>query len=120
LLKVLLDTRDQNPINHPTNPTENEKTYIRNDKKAVESVTGSDTKGDTYSQEVYNVYKVLKQDSGIWCQYCDILGYDRIPYSDMDSLERHTIQKHPGGWTAYPGPADLERFKQVLDERGQS
>jgi hypothetical protein len=52
------------------------------------------------------------------CRHCDCLGYDII-FCNSDLLERYTIDRHPG-WTTYPGPADLEKYKRERMERGQS
>jgi hypothetical protein len=58
-----------------------------------------------------------EDNSSTHCPYCSINGYDP-GFNNTDLLERHVVQRHPG-WTAYPGPADLEKYKREWMERGQ-
>lgn len=51
------------------------------------------------------------------CPYCHIQGYS-MGFCNTDLLERHVIQRH-AGWTAYPGPPDLEKYKHQLNEKGR-
>ena len=44
------------------------------------------------------------------CQWCNINYNSRICFDASDLLERHVVKYHPG-WTAYPGEADIEKFK---------
>lgn len=39
-----------------------------------------------------------------------------MTFSNTDSLERHVVQGHQG-WTAYPGPPDLEKYKHEPSEK---
>jgi hypothetical protein len=46
------------------------------------------------------------------CAYCSISKVESITSFDTsDLLERHVIKKH-SGWTAYPGSADIQKFKR--------
>ncbi|MGC1132328.1 MAG: hypothetical protein WA941_05870 [Nitrososphaeraceae archaeon] len=49
--------------------------------------------------------------------YCSIKGYDTT-FSNADLLKRHVVQRH-AGWTAYPGPPDLEKYRRELMEKGR-
>jgi hypothetical protein len=51
------------------------------------------------------------------CPYCSIIGY-AMTFSNTDLLERHVVQRH-AGWTAYPGPSDLEKFSRELKKKGR-
>jgi hypothetical protein len=51
------------------------------------------------------------------CAYCSISKIESITsFNTSDLLERHVIRKHPG-WTAYPGPADIQKFERELERR---
>jgi hypothetical protein len=44
------------------------------------------------------------------CQWCNISHNSTICFDTDDLLERHIVKCHPG-WTAYPGEADIEKYK---------
>jgi hypothetical protein len=53
------------------------------------------------------------------CSYCRISSHESIAsFGTSDLLERHVIKKH-SGWTAYPGPADIEKFAWEQKEKQQ-
>jgi hypothetical protein len=52
------------------------------------------------------------------CQWCRIIHNRIVIYQTSDFLEKHTVNKH-AGWTAYPGPADIEKFEQKQKEKLQ-
>lgn len=42
----------------------------------------------------------------------------RVCYLTLDFLEKHTVDRHPG-LTAYPGPADIQKFEREQREKQQ-
>lgn len=52
------------------------------------------------------------------CEYCRIIdGNGNIyPFDSSDLYLRHVVKRHKG-WTARPGPADIEKFKRELNEK---
>jgi hypothetical protein len=53
------------------------------------------------------------------CAYCSISKVESITsFNTSDLLERHVIKKH-SGWTAYPGPADVQKFEREQKEKQQ-
>ncbi|MPZ07467.1 MAG: hypothetical protein GEU26_13810 [Nitrososphaeraceae archaeon] len=54
------------------------------------------------------------------CVYCSIIGgSNKInPFDSEDSYVRHVVKKHKG-WPAFHGPADIEKFRQTLNEKGR-
>jgi DNA replicative helicase MCM subunit Mcm2 (Cdc46/Mcm family) len=95
--------------------TENYNYKIENDKvgrqelfenKKQESMSDRSDRSDFNSISIQNS-----------CPYCNIIGYD-MTFGNIDLLERHVVQRHRG-WTTYPGPADLEKYKRELTEKGR-
>jgi hypothetical protein len=52
------------------------------------------------------------------CQWCRIIHNRIASYQTSDFLEKHTVNKH-AGWTAYPGPADIQKFEREQMEKQQ-
>jgi hypothetical protein len=61
------------------------------------------------------------------CEYCRIISsiskssnYNISPssFDTLDLYERHIVKNH-AGHTAYPGPADIQRFEREFGEREQ-
>jgi hypothetical protein len=88
------------------------------------SSTGTNRKGTIYSKidpKIVPSSQIVECQARAFsshrCPYCSINGYD-IEFDSTDLLERHVIQRH-AGWTAYPGPPDLEKYKQELNQKGK-
>jgi len=52
------------------------------------------------------------------CQWCRIIHNRIVCYQTSDFLENHTVNKH-AGLTAYPGPADIQKFEQEQKKKQQ-
>ena len=53
------------------------------------------------------------------CAYCSIMkGGSATSFITSDLLERHVVKKH-AGWTAYPGPIDIQKFELREKEKDQ-
>jgi hypothetical protein len=59
-------------------------------------------------------------DAYFW-PYCSIGNgnSNTTSFDTLDLKERHVIKKHPG-WTAYPGPPDLQKYEKELEKRKEN
>jgi hypothetical protein len=80
-----------------------------------------DTKDMKYIlQPLYgNIDRISSSRSKTYiCQWCRIIHNRIVSYQTSDFLEKHTVNKH-AGWTAYPGPADIQKFEREQKEKLQ-
>lgn len=86
-------------------------------KSNIASVNYTEIHAQNQTSDAKDASDGIMQISRIECKYCTILGYI-ISFDNSDLLERHTVERH-SGWTAFPGPPDLEKYKRELKEKGR-
>jgi hypothetical protein len=77
-----------------------------------------DTKDILQASYGISIITGISSSNSYICQWCRILRNRIVCYQTSDFLERHTVEKH-AGWTAYPGPADIQKFEREQKEKLQ-